>query len=262
MTTQNEFKRDEVLFHQGTAANCVLRIVAGEVEVLREMDGATVLLGHARAGEWLGEMAAIEARSHSATARAVTDGAVEMLTTHQFLDLITRDPRMARGVILRLSSRLRLADDKIASEALASVHDLHSESGARPDTDVVDRITILLTAKTDALRARLGAPAIPVDKLPFVVGRLHLEGEGVSALVPDLLIEDNPPFRLSRQHFMITHSGKQLLISDLGSTLGTIVNGQAIGHHFMRDTAPLICGENDVLAGGRGSPFEFAVSVA
>jgi hypothetical protein len=226
------------------------------------MDGATVLLGHARAGEWLGEMAAIEARNHSATARAVTDGAVEMLTTHQFLDLITRDPQMARGVILRLSSRLRLADDKIASEALASVHDLHSDSGARQDTNAVDRITILLAAKTDALRARLGAPAIPIDKLPFVVGRLHLEGEGLSALVPDLLIEDNRPFRLSRQHFMITRSGQQLLISDLGSTLGTIVNGQAIGHHFMRDTAPLIHGENDVLAGGRDSLFEFTVSVA
>jgi Cyclic nucleotide-binding domain len=81
MTTQSEFTRDEVLFHQGSAANCVLRIVAGEVEVLRELDGASVLLGHARAGEWLGEMAAIEARIHSATARAVTDGAVEMLTT-------------------------------------------------------------------------------------------------------------------------------------------------------------------------------------
>jgi CRP-like cAMP-binding protein len=242
--------------------NCVFKIVAGEVEVLREIDGASVLLGHARAGEWLGEMAAIQARSHSATARAITDGAVEMLTTQQFLDLITRDPRMARDVIVRLSSRLRLADDKIAAETLASVHDLHSESAASPDADVVDRTTISLTAKTDALRARLGASAIPVDKLPFVVGRIHLEGEGASALVPDLLIEDSPPFRLSRQHFMIARSGEQLLISDLGSTLGTIVNGQAIGHHFMRDTAPLIHGENDVLAGGRGSLFEFVVSVA
>ena len=259
---RGEFRRDEVLFHQGSVTNCVLRIVAGEVEVLREIDGAFVLLGHARAGEWLGEMAAIEARSHSATARAITDCSVEVLTTQQFLDLITRDPQMARDVILRLSSRLRLADDKIAAEALASVHDLHSERGQRPGADVVDRTTVKLTAKTDALRARLGAPAVPVDKLPFVVGRIHLEGEGVSALIPDLLIEDSPPFRLSRQHFMITRSGEQLLVSDLGSTLGTIVNGQAIGHHFMRDTALLIHGENDVLAGGHGSLFEFVVSVA
>jgi CRP-like cAMP-binding protein len=262
MVTRSEFKEDEVLFHQDTVTNFVLRIVAGEVDVLREIDGASVVLGRARAGEWLGEMAAIEARSHSATARAATNGSVEMLTTQQFLDLITRDPRMARDVILRLSNRLRLADDKIASVAWASVHDLHSESGTPEDTDTVDRTSIQLTAKTDALRARLGAPAISVDKLPYVVGRLHLEGETISALAPDLLIEDSPPFRLSRQHFMITRSGQQLLIADLGSTLGTTVNGQAIGHHFMRDTAPLIHGENDVLAGGRGSLFEFVVSVA
>ena len=75
MTTQRAFRRDDVLFHQGTVTNRVLRIVAGEVEVLREIDGASVQLGHARAGEWRGEMAAIEARSHSATARAITDGA-------------------------------------------------------------------------------------------------------------------------------------------------------------------------------------------
>jgi CRP-like cAMP-binding protein len=216
MTTEIEFRRNEVLFHQGSAPNCVLRIVAGEVEVLREIDGASVLLGHARAGEWLGEMAAIEARSHSATAHAVTDGTVEVLTIPQFLDLITRNPGMARDVIIRLSRRLRLADDKIASEALASVHDMHHEGGAHPDNGSVGQATVLLAAKTDALRARLGNSDIPIDKLPFVVGRIHLEGEGASALVPDLLIEDSPPFRLSRQHFMITRSGEQLLVSDLG----------------------------------------------
>jgi CRP-like cAMP-binding protein len=84
MTTRSEFRKGEVLFHQGGKANYVLRIVAGEVEVLREVEGASVLLGHARSGEWLGEMAAIEARSHSATARAVTDGMVEVLTIPQY----------------------------------------------------------------------------------------------------------------------------------------------------------------------------------
>ena len=73
--------------------------------------------------------------------------------------------------------------------------------------------------------------------------------------------ENNPPFRLSRLHFMIPRSGEQLLVSDLGSRLGTIVNGQAIGHHFMRDAAPLSSGENDILAGGRCSLFEFIIHV-
>jgi CRP/FNR family transcriptional regulator, cyclic AMP receptor protein len=43
--------------------------------------------------------------------------------------------------------------------------------------------------------------------------------------------------------------------------LGTIVNGQGIGHHFMRDAVSLHVGENRIIAGGWGSPFEFVVSV-
>jgi pSer/pThr/pTyr-binding forkhead associated (FHA) protein len=75
------------------------------------------------------------------------------------------------------------------------------------------------------------------------------------------MIEDAEPFRLSRDHFMITRDTTRLLILDLGSTLGTIVNGGAIGHHFMTDAAPLHRGDNRIVAGGRGSPFAFIVSV-
>jgi len=263
MTARREFRKGELLFQQDRTGDRVLRIVGGEVEVLRETASGSILLGYARAGEWLGEMAAIENRSHSATARAVTDVVVEALTTEQFLDLISRDPTTARDVILRLSRRLRHIDDKFAAGALAFPDDPRGNSDAHPATNRAEQTSaILLEAKTDVLRARLGAPAIPIDKLPFVVGRIHLEAEGVSPMAPDLLIEDNPPFRLSRQHFMISQSNGELMISDLGSTLGTMVNGQAIGHHFTRDTAPLIRGNNDVLAGGHGSLFDFALSIA
>jgi CRP/FNR family transcriptional regulator, cyclic AMP receptor protein len=262
MTLRSKFKEGDLLFHQGSAGDRVLRIVEGEVEVLREIAGALVVLGHARAGEWLGEMAVIENRSRSATARATTDGVVEILTAPQFLDLISRDPAMARDVILRLSVRLRRVDDKFASEVATSAHGFGGpDSSARQETEPHDAATILLMANSDALRARIGASEIPVEKLPFVVGRVHLDAEGASSTAPDLLIEDNPPFRLSRQHFMIARSGESLLVSDLGSALGTIVNGQPIGHHFMRDTAPLVQGNNDIVAGGRGSQFQFVVSV-
>ena len=61
---------------------------------------------------------------------------------------------------------------------------------------------------------------------------------------------------------MLVRQGNDVVIEDLGSTLGTVVNGQAIGHHFARDAAPVRRGDNHILAGGRGSPFEFLVSVA
>ena len=158
MTAQREFRKGEVLFQQDSTGHRVLRIVAGEVEVLRETSGGSILLGYARAGEWLGEMAAIENCSHSATARANTDVVVEALTTEQFPDLISRDPVTARDVILRLSRRLRHIDDKFASRAWAFPDDHQRSSDTHPGTDLADRTsTVLLEAKTDALRDRLGA---------------------------------------------------------------------------------------------------------
>jgi CRP/FNR family transcriptional regulator, cyclic AMP receptor protein len=60
---------------------------------------------------------------------------------------------------------------------------------------------------------------------------------------------------------MIARNGPHLFLYDLDSTLGTIVNGRAIGRHFPADTAVLDRGENRVIAGGWESPFDFSVVV-
>lgn len=78
---------------------------------------------------------------------------------------------------------------------------------------------------------------------------------------PDLMIKDDRPFRLSRQHFLIARSASGYSLSDLGSALGTIVNGQAIGHHFAKDSAQLQPGQNHIVAGGWDSAFKFLVTI-
>ena len=111
------------------------------------------------------------------------------------------------------------------------------------------------------LRKRIGSEAIAITHFPFVVGRSPEHNERETPRRPDLLIEDHEPFRLSRDHFVITRDHDRVVVSDLGSTLGTIVNGIPIGQHFMRDIASLRSGDNRILAGGRDSPFDFGVSV-
>jgi CRP/FNR family cyclic AMP-dependent transcriptional regulator len=264
MTTLSKFKKGDLLLRQGDASDRVLRVRSGEIEVLREVGATSVLLGHVRDGEWLGEMGVIEGRSRSATARAAADGEVEVLTARQFVERVSSDPVLAHDLILRLSIRLTRIEDKIVGDLLHFAHD-RSPDGAgesASDTVIADDATISLAAQSDALRARIGAAPIHVAKLPFLVGRVPIEGNAQPLRRPDLLIEDEAPFRLSRQHFMIARSGDRVLVSDLGSTLGTMVNGRAIGHHFMKDAEPLHRGENHVVAGGWDSPFEFLVSIS
>jgi CRP-like cAMP-binding protein len=264
MTTLSQYKEGDFLFRQGDASDHVLRVRSGEIEVLREVGATSVLLGHVRDGEWLGEMGVIEGRNRSATARATADGEVEVLTARQFLERVSSDPALARNLILRLSIRLRRVEDKIAGDVLPFAHDRSPDGTGETvsGTVIADDATISLAAQSDALRARIGVAPIHVAELPFLVGRVLVDGDAQPLRRPDLLIDDEEPFRLSRQHFMIARSGDRLLVSDLGSTLGTMVNGRAIGHHFMKDAEPLHRGENHVVAGGWDSPFELLVSIS
>jgi CRP-like cAMP-binding protein len=263
MINITKFKSGDILFREGDATDRVMRIRAGEVEVLRQVGSISVLLGHARAGEWLGEMAVFEDRFHSATACATADGEVEVLSAHEFLELVTNDSKLARDLIQRLCVRLKNVDDKLARNIHPSTHDWVGTivGGMPPEGAIAEDAHITLSAETEALRSRIGAAAIHIAELPFVVGRRSRRHEAASSTPPDLLIEDDEPFRLSRQHFMIGRSGQRLVLHDLGSTLGTILNGTSIGSDFSKDAAPLRRGENHVIAGGRGSPFCFLLSV-
>jgi CRP/FNR family transcriptional regulator, cyclic AMP receptor protein len=248
-----KFKKGDVLFRQGDNSDCALRVCSGELEVIREDGNVFVMLGHAREGEWLGEMGIIEKRARSATVRATADGTVEVLTAQDFLDRVSHDPALARELILRLSIRLRSIEDRIVA---GTTLDSATVSVANPSIT-----SITLIAQTDQLRRQIGSTPIKVSSLPFVVGRVPAANESAAPRQPDLLVEDRKPFRLSRDHFIIEYRDDRLVVSDLGSRLGTVVNGLPIGWDFMRDSATLHRGENRIIAGGQDSPFEFVVSV-
>ena len=182
--------------------------------------------------------------------------AAEAVTTQQILERVTSDPALARDLIVRLSNTLREIQDRLAGDITPAAHDPSLASGI-----LGDGATIALSARSAALRDLIGAEPIHSARLPFVVGRHPVDDEVQPRRRPDLLIADDRPFRLSRQHFVIARLGERLLLSDLGSALGTIVNGQPIGIHFESDTAVLHRGENHVVAGGPESPFEFSVSI-
>jgi CRP/FNR family transcriptional regulator, cyclic AMP receptor protein len=254
MAKISQFQTGDVLFRQGDASDHVLRVTTGLVDVLRETEGGAILLGQVRPGEWLGEMGVVESRPRSATARAAAGGEVEMLPAQEFLERVSSEPALARDLILRLSMRLRSVEDRIAG----GPSPLAAAADAAP---IGVDAAISIAAETEPLRARIGAAPIRVGKLPFLVGRVPLGDEPQPVHHPDLAIADREPFRLSRQHFMIARHGDRLIVSDLGSTLGTIVNGQPIGHHFAQDSVALRRGANRILAGGEGSPFDFLVTV-
>jgi CRP/FNR family transcriptional regulator, cyclic AMP receptor protein len=255
------FAEGHVLFREGDPADCVFRLLSGAVDILRDLDGDPILLGTVGAGQFIGEMGVVENRPRSATARAASEVEVEILTPTEFLDQIAGSPRTARELIQRLSQRLREADDRIVNDERRSGRAHGTRKDADSQTAVESVNNAYLAAKNPWLQRQFHTP-LGLGDLPFVVGRGPVAGEGLPPLHPDLKLDDTVPFRLSRNHFMIEKRDGSYYVRDLRSSRGTIVNGEPIGDQFRGDDAPLRAGENEVIAGGVGSPFVFSVFVA
>lgn len=258
--TRTHFAEGQILFREGDPPDCVFRLLSGAVDILRELDGDTILLGAVGAGQFIGEMGIVENRPRNATARAANEVEVEILTSTEFLDQIAHSPSAARELIGRLSQRLREADDRIVSDEKRSgrAHGNWEDAHRQAPAPVIYHA--YLAAKDPWLQGQFHTPLGLGDR-PFVVGRRPLAGEGLPPRQPDLLLDDTAPFRLSRNHFTIEKRDSGYHVHDICSTLGTIVNGEPIGDHFRTDDALLRTGDNEVIAGGVDSPFVFSVSI-
>ncbi|MCE3249224.1 MAG: hypothetical protein K0R41_3049 [Geminicoccaceae bacterium] len=250
---RKELASGEILFQQGDPSDWVVLVRSGRVEVLRETGGDAILLGTARAGEFIGEMGVLEARPRSATVRAATDLEVELIERTAFLERVSRDPALAHKLLTRMSRRLRHVEDLLA-RLHARSHDPLGRpalAGARPALE--------LRAATYAAKFYVGLEPIAIEHLPFTVGRAAGPDEVVAGGAADLAIAEPEPYRLSRHHFSLLAEGDGIWLRDLGSELGTIVNGTPLGRDFPHDGVALHAGANAVVAGGKGSPFEFSV---
>ena len=157
-----------------------------------------------------------------------------------------------------MSARLRDVEDMLATLHSASAEARAHAQGATATPAVP---TIRLEATTYAAMLYVGSEPIRVTGLPYVVGRQSDSGGADTANKPDLEIPDPKPYRLSRRHFCIMAEDGAVQVRDLNSELGTIVNEIPLGHDFAQDRIPLFQGENAVIAGGRGSPYAFAVTL-
>lgn len=258
---QVHYAKGEVIFQEGEAGDHVCLITSGHAEVVRDLGDRSVVLGIVGAGEFVGEMAVVEGRPRSATVRAVNAVEGKKIGKDDFFRLIAEDKNLAHSLIVRLSERLRLVDQMLADAAQpdadkAAPSDAASASVNQPARAV--RMTLL--AGADRLDRYVPEEGLVLESLPFVVGRRPAPNEELPKGV-DLSVQDSKPFRLSRKHFAVEPSGDWYAVRDLGSHLGTQVNGETVGENFPRDTKALEVGDNTIIAGGVDSHFIFRLRV-
>ncbi len=268
---QREFNPGDLILQEGDPSDVVYETISGEVEIFTKLEDRTIILGTVKAGEFLGEMGIIEHRPRNASARAKTQVVALRLEKWEFLKLMSENPSSAHRLIIRLSERLRALNEKLTEAALSQQTATYTIENTPPERSslslpiateskqAIGDLRLTLFSSSPYVIRHMPQEELLVTKFPFSVGRQPLDGEPLSSVPIDLSIPDAPPFRLSRQHFALGHHGDGYVVLDLGSTLGTEVNGEFLGEHFDKDFEYLNMGENTITAGGMESPFTFTV---
>ena len=129
-----------------------------------------------------------------------------------------------------------------------------------------------LVARTDDARSALGMAQVTIDGFPFSVGRecrtalakLSMTVDrrlgGTSQVNDVYLVEFTPPYRISREHFLIDFSQEKFHLTDRGSVGGTTVNGTTFGGDRRGGYIDLH-DQDEIAVGDATSPFVFVFLV-
>jgi diguanylate cyclase len=104
---ERRLKAGEWIFREGEPGDCAFVIESGHVEITHGQDGGSETLAHLGPGEILGEMALIDGRARSASARALSDTRLRTVTSEQLAERLDSADPMLRLLLKVMLARYR-----------------------------------------------------------------------------------------------------------------------------------------------------------
>lgn len=168
------FGLDEQLIDHWAETSDVAFIVEGRVRVLsHSAGGREISFDDIDAGEFVGEMSALDGRPRSASVVALREGTlIAFLGPRPFQDLVAGHPSLAMAMLLRLSGKLRVATDRIMElSTLGANNRVHAE--------------LLRLAKRGRIEGKISVIA-PIPVHSDIAARVSTTRETVARVLSDL----------------------------------------------------------------------------
>ncbi|MEQ9125687.1 MAG: cyclic nucleotide-binding domain-containing protein [Alphaproteobacteria bacterium] len=246
-------KAGAILYREGDQSDAVYFIEQGQVEVRRGAGAAETGLAMLGKGEILGEMGVIRGVPRSTTIVAATDTALAKLTGPEFLAAFGGAEGLGLKLLRMICERLSATNDGADAKKRGG-YAVRSEVGE-----------IRLLGASPEMQAMLGRSGYVIKALPFEIGRATAESQASDAHRLSLPIKGQAP-QLSGRHFKIEIGlDGALMVRDLESEYGGIVNGRRLSNFERMELAPvagLYLGDNEIIAGGIHSTVRFTLRLA
>lgn len=254
-----KFKSGAVIYREGDPSDYVYIIREGQVEVTRKTDDLPTVLATLGGGQIFGEMGVIRGHQRSTTTCAVGAVTLVAISREKFLGAFDMENPIVLPILRMLCERLSNAGPQMVdgNQVDGNQVDVNQPSGVTPDA--VKRIRIL--PASHQVETQIGADGVLIKKIPFRVGRRVEEGEPALKTPSHLALVAQDPHHLSPEHFVVEAENGYVVVRDMGSYLGTLVNGERIASFEHSVVAGLRFGENRIVTGGTESPYEFMLVI-
>ena len=232
------------IFRAGDPSDCVYLIDDGEVAITVN---DSVEVARLSAGALFGESGVLEKRCRAATATAVIATSLVVMDADTFCRAFGMDNDRALALVKLLCARLRSTTQRSAQFTPQALPDIAA---------------IRLLPGDDRLTSAHGMGPIEIRHLPFQVGNRY--GGETLPLTSNhsCCIHARGDTDFGAPHFEIVRRDGQIGIHDLGTRTGTLVNNTLVSRASLVGFATLHAGDNEVIAGRRGSPFRFRVHLS
>ena len=107
MPSTKYIKAGTVIFHQGEQGDCAYIVDKGRVEIFLEQEESYTPISHIGVGEIFGEMAIIDSAPRSASAKALEDCELTIVSKEQLTERVSDTDPIVRLLLSMLSKRLR-----------------------------------------------------------------------------------------------------------------------------------------------------------
>jgi CRP-like cAMP-binding protein len=116
LVTTRRFAKHQTIFREGDPGHTFYLILSGSVAVVRiGPEGRETILSILKERDFFGEMSVLDTSARAAAVRTMTEVEVGLIEREDFLNLIDRNPKIGRLLVIALSERLRAANKLIAA---------------------------------------------------------------------------------------------------------------------------------------------------
>ena len=164
------YKKGQLIFQEGDRAEGLFVVVEGAVKItVMSPDGDQMVLSTLSPVETFGEVSLLDGRTRSATAEALQDTRVLVITREAFLTVLAKDQHLVEAVFRALGELLRRLTQRAADFVFLDLHGrvakLLIEMGERRGDKVGDDVTLDLQMTQSDLAAMVGGSRQSVNQI-------------------------------------------------------------------------------------------------